>query len=275
MPRRPRQLAESGVYHVVLRGVNRDAVFLEDEDFERFLSVLRAVRDATGCRVLAYCLMTNHVHLVLRTTDEPVGLVLKRLGIRYAGWFNRKYGRVGHFFQDRFVSRPVEDDAYLLTVLRYVWNNPVKAGICERPQDYRWSSRRFLEQDAGGRPVDGEELHRLVPARVLAEIAGPAPERIASVAEPAIGRPLRHTDAEVVSLFRTASGVGDPREFRLLDPIRQRTAISELRTRSVSYDQIARVTGLSASTVKRRHASSVGRARPEDAGLGAAGSGGR
>lgn len=273
MPRRPRQRAESGVYHVVLRGVNRDAVFLEDEDFERFLNALRAVRDASGCRVLAYCLMTNHVHLVLRTTDEPVGLVLKRLGIRYAGWFNRKYGRVGHFFQDRFVSRPVEDDAYLITVLRYVWNNPVKAGMCERAEDYRWSSRRFLEHDPGGRPVDGDELRRLVPAPVLAGIAGPATERI--VAEPAIGRPLRHTDAEVASLFRTASGVRDPKEFRLLDPIRQRAAISELRTRSVSYDQIARVTGLSASTVKRRHATSVGRARVEDGGLDPTGWGGR
>ena len=68
--------------------------------------------------MLAYCLMTNHVHLVVRTTCEPLAIVMKRLGVRYAGWFNRKYGRVGHLFQDRFRSRRVDTDEYLLTLLR-------------------------------------------------------------------------------------------------------------------------------------------------------------
>lgn len=128
MPRRPRQLAESGIYHVMLRGVNRDAIFLDDEDCSRFLHSLGQAKDASGCSVLAYCLMSNHAHLVLRTGDEPIGAVVKRLGVRYAGWFNRKYGRIGHLFQDRFRSLPVEDDAYFVTLLRYVWNNPLRPG---------------------------------------------------------------------------------------------------------------------------------------------------
>ena len=98
MARRARQRAESGIYHVMLRGVNRDAIFLEDADRERFLRALTLTREASGCRVLAYCLMTNHVHLVLRTGDEPLGAAVKRLCVRYAGWFNHKYGRVGHLF---------------------------------------------------------------------------------------------------------------------------------------------------------------------------------
>ncbi len=88
------------------------------------------------------------MHLVLRTGDEPIGTVVKRLGVRYAGWFNRKYGRVGHLFQDRFASVPVEDDAYFLTLLRYVWNNPVEAGLATRADEYRWSSRRLLGEES-------------------------------------------------------------------------------------------------------------------------------
>ena len=88
MPRRARQPAESQIYHVMLRGVNRAEIFLEPEDYDRFLVALARVRDASGCQVLAYCLMPNHVHLVLRTPVEPIGSVMKRLGVRYAGWFN-------------------------------------------------------------------------------------------------------------------------------------------------------------------------------------------
>jgi len=104
----------------MLRGVNRDAIFLENEDFERFLRALQDSKAASGSAVLAYCLMTNHVHLVLHTEKEPIGVVMKRLGVRYASWFNRKYGRVGHVFQDRFASKPIEDDAYLSAVLPYI-----------------------------------------------------------------------------------------------------------------------------------------------------------
>lgn len=104
MPRRARRTAGSGIYHVMLRGVNRDPIFLDDEDRTYFLRALKTVRDASGCRVLAYCLMDNHVHLVLRTGAEPLGAVVKRLGVRYVARFNRRYDRVGHLFQDRFKS---------------------------------------------------------------------------------------------------------------------------------------------------------------------------
>lgn len=85
MPRHSRQLADSAVYHVMARGVNRDAIFLDNEDYERYLYALQLTKEASHCAVLAYCLMPNHVHLVLQTSDEPVGDVMKRLGVRYAG----------------------------------------------------------------------------------------------------------------------------------------------------------------------------------------------
>lgn len=251
MARRGRQLAESEIYHVMLRGVNRDAIFLEDVDRQRFLTVLAVVKEASGCQIFAYCLMTNHVHLVLRVTDEPLAVVVKRIGVRYAGWFNHRYGRVGHLFQDRFTSRPVEDDAYLVALLRYVWRNPVEAGLADRAEDYPWSSRRFL-----GRPsllLDEDVLAGLVPAP-LGEIADRGPD-------PADARLIegekqpRHTDGEAARLVRRVCGLSGRDGFNRLGPSALQRAVSELRTRSVSYAQIARATGMSVSTVRRLHLS--------------------
>ncbi len=247
MPRQARQFAESEIYHVMLRGVNRDAIFLEDADCERFLDLLRRVKEDSGCLVLAYCLMTNHIHLVLRTTTEPISLVMKRLGVRYVGWFNRKYARVGHLFQSRFASLPVEDDAYLITLLRYVWHNPVEAGLASRAEDYPWSSRNTHIRTS---LVDVEVLQRLVPFEVLSgPVVRPEPpfqDRLAP-----IGRPPLHTHQQVAMLLRRSCGAGDRDEFGSLAVDVQRRAIRELRTRSVPYAQIAAVTGWSVKQVRR------------------------
>lgn len=253
MPRRSRQLAESGIYHVMLRGVNRDAIFLDDEDCARFLHALSQARDASGCIVLAYCLMGNHAHLVLRTGDEPIGAVVKRLGVRYAGWFNRKYGRVGHLFQDRFRSHPVEDDAYFITLLRYVWNNPVEAGVVDRPEEYIWSSRRLLGEESA--LVDERELRKLLPDDPL-DWSTPISQLPSETAVRPGPRP-RHSEDEVAELLRRASGADNPEDFGRLNPETQRRAVRDLRTRSVSYAQIANATGLNSSRVRRLHASDL------------------
>ncbi len=250
MPRQARQHAESGVYHVLLRGVNRDAIFLEDEDREQFLHFLSLTKAASGCVVLAYCLMTNHVHLVVQTPGEPISSIMKRIGVRYVGWFNRKYDRVGHLYQNRFASLPVEDDTYLITLLRYVWSNPVEAGLVARPEDYPWCSRSPLRGD--GRLVDTDILSQLVPEDVL---AAPVDGRDATQSrEPARrGRPTRHSDDQVTELLRRCSGAHNPQEFAALDAVDRQRVIRELRTRAATYEQIARATGLSVWQVRKIH----------------------
>lgn len=248
MPRRARKLAESGIYHVMLRGVNRDAIFLEEEDGARFLHALARTKELSGCQVLAYCLMPNHVHLVLRTVEEPISTVMKRLGVRYAGWFNRKYGRVGHVFQDRFRSEPVEDDAYLVSLIRYVWENPVEAGLARRAEEYRWSSRRLLGRSS---LVDDVELRRLMPPGALSHLTSVPVPSLLDEAPAAPGRPSGHSEDEVTVLLEYASGASSAEEFRNLSRSAQVRAIRELRTRSVSYAQIAVATGLSVSRVRR------------------------
>ncbi|MFT3969894.1 MAG: transposase [Micropruina sp.] len=249
MPRHARQLADSGIYHAMARGVNRDAIFLEDEDFEYFLHALAVTKDASGCHVLAYCLMSNHVHLVLRVDDEPISAVMKRLGVRYAGWFNRKYGRAGHLFQDRFRSRPVETDEYFMTLLRYVWNNPVEAGLVGQPEEYRWSSRRLFGHTSS--LIDGNELEKLLPDDSVAEPARVVPQLVPLASRP--GRRPERAQDEVNELLGQACGAASPQEFLALSTATRRTIIKALRTRSVPYAQIASATGMSTSGVRRLH----------------------
>lgn len=250
MPRHARRLSESGIYHVMLRGVNRDAIFLEEVDRERFLQSLGKVKEASGCRVLAYCLMRNHVHLVLRTGDEPIGAVVKRLGVRYAGWFNHKYGRVGHLFQDRFKSLPVDDDAYLVTLLRYVWDNPVVAGLVTVPEAYWWSSRRLFGRQST--LVDDGDLQMLLPEDPRESLDRTAARPLE---EPRMksGPKPRYSDTQVQELLLLACGARDPEDFEHLDRGAQWRAVCELRTRSVTYEQIATITGSSRSSIRRLH----------------------
>ena len=140
MPRKPREKSETGIYHVMVRGIGRQDIFLEEEDFQRYLDTVEKVSLESGVSVLGYCLMTNHVHLLLREADGDISAYMKRLGVSYAYWYNWKYERTGHVFQDRFKSECVEDDAYLLTVIRYIHQNPIKASIINRPEEYKWSS---------------------------------------------------------------------------------------------------------------------------------------
>ena len=140
MPRNARSKSESGIYHIMLRGINRKSIFEDREDCERFLATLERYKKICGYEIFAYCLMVNHIHILLKVGDEDVDLIMKRLAGSFVFWYNNKYERVGHLFQDRFRSEPVEDDTYFLTVLRYIHQNPVKAGIVDKPEKYIWSS---------------------------------------------------------------------------------------------------------------------------------------
>ncbi|HAG09845.1 MAG TPA: transposase [Desulfotomaculum sp.] len=138
--RQPRKRSESGVYHVVLRGINRQDIFYDDEDYQRFLETIEKMKSDDRFAVYGYCLMTNHVHLLIRENTDTISRIMSRIGTSYAWWYNGKYGRSGHVFQGRYGSECVENDDYLLTVIRYIHNNPVKAGIVQEPKEYRWSS---------------------------------------------------------------------------------------------------------------------------------------
>ncbi|MCD5324146.1 MULTISPECIES: transposase [Pontibacillus] len=137
----------NGVYHIMLRGINQQTIFEEEEDRSRFLETLRCYKDVSGYKLYGYCLMDNHVHLLLKEEEEPVSLVLKRISSSYIYWYNMKYDRCGPLFQGRYRSETVEDPAYFIIVLRYIHQNPLKAGLVKSVWDGKWTSCKDYVQE--------------------------------------------------------------------------------------------------------------------------------
>lgn len=148
MPRMPRIRSKSGVYHIIMRGINRQTIFEDEEDCGKLIQTLQKYREVCEYELYAYCLMGNHLHLLLKEGKEPLEQVMRRICGSYVYWYNRKYERVGNLFQDRYGSEPVEDDAYFLIALRYIYQNPVKAGLVTSVGEYTWSNyREYIDKD--------------------------------------------------------------------------------------------------------------------------------
>jgi len=129
--------------YVILRGIDRGAIFFADDDYRHFLAKLSEVGTAEAIDVHAYVLMTNHVHLLMTAkSDNGISALMKGLGQRYVQYVNRIYHRTGALFEGRFRPSLVEEDTYLLACQRYIELNPVRAGMVETPADYLWSSYR-------------------------------------------------------------------------------------------------------------------------------------
>ena len=150
MPRQARKRSKSGIYHIMLRGANRQEIFHDEEDCKSFLEILDKSREKSDQKIYAWCLMGNHVHLLLEEGKESISITMKRIGVSYALFYNKKYKTTGHLFQDRYKSEEVETNEYLLALIRYIHQNPVKAGIVETPDEWKWSSYR----EYYGKPYD-------------------------------------------------------------------------------------------------------------------------
>jgi putative transposase len=140
MPRQKRVLSPTQVYHVMVRGNSGRDIFLDNDDKQKLLRIIINKKRENQFILYAYCLMDNHFHLVLKECDDNISHIMKRINTTYVSYFNKKYQLNGHLFQDRFKSEIVESDAYLLALVRYVHNNPIKAGLVTFPKDYQWSS---------------------------------------------------------------------------------------------------------------------------------------
>lgn len=138
--RRAREKSSTGMYHIVARGLDRQVIFHNHTDYDKYLGLLNKKTKEIGVSLLGYCLMDNHVHLLVNEHNGSISDLMRSVGVSYAWWFNQKYDRSGYLFQNRFHSECVENDHYLLTVLRYIHLNPVKAEMVGNPEDYRWSS---------------------------------------------------------------------------------------------------------------------------------------
>jgi putative transposase len=142
MARKPRIEFEGGFYHVITRGNQRQKIFFEEKDFLKYLEILSDYKDRYGFLVYAYILMGTHVHLLIETGQIPLSKILQGINQRFTMYFNWRHGTVGHLFQGRYKAILCDRDAYLLSLVKYLHNNPVRAGMVRRPEEYRWSSHR-------------------------------------------------------------------------------------------------------------------------------------
>ena len=161
MARPPRLQFPGAVYHVTARGNEQRPIFRDDLDRLEYLDRIAHYRERFRFQLLAYCLMTNHVHLAVRSGAVPLSRVMAGLQSSYSQWFNRRHARVGHLFQGRYKAFLVQEDRYLLALIRYVHLNPVAAGIVETASGYSWSSDRYFRRGTGPAWLD---LDAVLPA---------------------------------------------------------------------------------------------------------------
>src|SRR5262245_26613145 len=151
MARKPRVEIEGGLYHVLTRGNNRQTIFRSPDDYQKFLSLLRVQKSQLPFFLYAYCLMSNHVHLLIERQADAIGRIMHRLLTGYSQYYNRRYQKVGHLLQGRHKAILCQSETYLAELVRYIHLNPVRAKMVSRPEDYEYSShRQYLGLAAAG-----------------------------------------------------------------------------------------------------------------------------
>lgn len=249
MPTVPRRISESGLYHVVARGNGRQLIFTDDGDREAFLERLEHAVRENGLTVIAWCLMDNHVHLVVQDDSQRFAPVIGSLLGAYAKYFNRKTGHVGSVFQQRFYSEPIEDDEYLLASVRYVHINPERAGICSAPE-YRWSSYcEYATGDGDGLCATGLVLDLLDGPKGFVELCDGV-----SVKDAGFEGAVKVADDEALKMandIAQAFGYTDASVVKSL-PISQRNAVvASMRGNGLTIRQVELLTGLGTGVIAR------------------------
>ena len=243
MARTARKMSESGYFHVIIRGNGQQQIFEENDDYKYFLVLLEKFTRETGVAVCAYCLMGNHVHLLLKDTADELSLFMKKLEVSYASFFNWKYGRTGHLFQGRYKSEPIDDDSYLLRVFRYILRNPAKAGIAS-PEGYPWSSYRYYD---GGSFVDTLLIGEMLGSRENYEdfVQNDDDGDIEEFED------VRISDADAKRIIREKLGIEIGSVIQSFSRAERDAAVIELLTEGLSERQIARLTGISRYIIRR------------------------
>jgi len=239
------------MYHVILRGINRQRIFEDDEDYEKLLLTLKDNKEKSGYEIYAYCFMSNHIHLLIKEGEEDLGTVFRRVGAAYVYWYNWKYSRRGHLFQDRYKSEAVETDRYFLTVLRYIHQNPVKAGMVKKISDYPWSSyREYIEKpkmcdiefSLNLFSKDRDQAIRLFREFNLEENKDRCFE---------YDQNMRWKDPEAIAFIKRISRVQSPLEIQILEKEKRNDIIRKCKEKGLSIRQIERLTGVSFGVIRR------------------------
>ena len=236
MPRKIRDTGSTGWSHIIIRGINRENLFYDDADYVRFQSTVKRFQEECGAEIPVICLMSNHVHFLLHVPNGSFAQFMKKITVSYAIYYNKKYERVGHVFQDRFRSEPVNDEKYLLTVARYIYQNPQRAGICSAAEypytllsqdgilsgyfDTESSLREFLNAENNDRCLEYDSNGS-------------------------------YPDADVLKMLSSMIGSDNPQLLQSVDKALRDDILCDLKSSGISIRQISRLTGINRNIIQR------------------------
>jgi len=244
MSREARKKGESGIYHILLRSHNREKIFKDDEDIEKFLQTLKKYKEISKYKIYGYCIMGDRVHLILHEQAESMDLIMRRIGASYVYWYNFKYKRYGQLFYDRYKSEAVETLKYFLTVLRYIHNSPKKAGLVENISEYKWSSYNDYINNEGITDTDfalmimGDDYQRAVEEFVRFHDI-PNEDKCLDIVDK-----IRLTDEEAKEIIRKECKIKDTMELKAFDKEKRKALIKKLKNKGISTRQLERLTGI-------------------------------
>jgi putative transposase len=251
MPREARVKSESGMYHVLLRGINKQVIFEDDTDKKQFINTLIRYKAKNAFALYAYCLMSNHVHLLIEEKEEELASIMRRIGTSYVYWYNLNHKRVGPLFQDRYKSENVEDEHYFLKVLRYIHQNPVKARMVNEINEYQWCSYNDYLHVKGITDIkyaisffsdsNENDIDTFIEYHKENDNMEYLDNRYT----------IRYKDEDAISLLKQIVGINSCIEFINLDKNDKVKNIKELLGEGVSLRQIARITGISRSKIMK------------------------
>lgn len=247
MPRAPRAKSKSGTHHIMLQGINQQVIFKDEEDYHAFLERLGKYADDTGCQVYAWCLMPNHVHLLVQSENSDISTLMRKLGAGFVYWYNRKYNRIGSLFQDRFKSEQVEGEQYLLTVLRYIHLNPVKAGMCTSPDDHLFSSYHAYTA-----PQLKQFTHTSLILSLMSLEEFKAFHQAGHEDQCMDLKPItRIRDDEAEQIIRLIIGHTNAGDFQAMERSQRDEYLRHLKERGLTIRQIERLTGINRGVVQK------------------------
>ena len=245
MPRKPRKPSSLCIHHVILRGVNQQIIFEDQSDYLQFISILKHYKERCDFKIYAYCLMSNHIHLLLEHTTTDLEIIMKKIEVKFVRWYNRKYQRTGYLFQDRFKSEPVNDMRYFQTVFRYIHQNPLHAGLESVPGTYPWTSYHdYVTSDFSF--IDIDKILTLFPShsdciQYLHTISDQNCMEYYSS--------FRLPDSEALKIIQEKTSCNSPSDFQCLDLSTRNQYLHSLLLSGISIRQLSRLTGISRTEI--------------------------
>ena len=170
MPRFPRNYIKTPFFHIITQGINKSYIFEKPEDIKYYIKIMYSLSKEQKIKIVGYCIMSNHAHMLIQTENlQALSKYMQRLNTKYGKYYNKKYTRVGYVFRDRYKAEGIYNERYLYNCLKYIYDNPVKAGICDKAEDYPYSNYKKIEEklDETYKFMDVEEDNKKITEDII------------------------------------------------------------------------------------------------------------